>query len=233
MKFKHLKRNGILFVLSNFITLGIVEAVVLYHVGQELNFMAAKHEDKKSMNFVACWLIGWITLGIVPIVWYCRAADKVNKYANEIEIDSPKVNFEIMFNWSIFGFLIIVGPFIAWSKFFRRLNALEARLNEEALKADVIEEPVAEAVPEVVEEVPVEEAAAEVPVEEAAAPEQEEEIRIICKEKEGNPGRKWRVRYASSEKAVVEFNSKEEAIEYARYLASKRSHKVVVINRKK
>lgn len=237
MKFKHLKRNGFLFVLLSLLTIGIYSCVVLYHVGKEVNFMEQKHEEKKSRNYVSMWLLGWITLGIVPLIWYCRVANKIDKYANEVEITKPRVDFEVMFNWTVYGLLIVIGPFIGWTKFFKRLNALEAKLNELALKADIIEEAPVEEAPEVAEPEQVAEIAAPVVVSEeveAEEPKEEKEVKVICKEfASSSSGNKWRVRYSNSPKAIVEFNNKEDAIEYAKYLASRRSHKVTVISKRK
>lgn len=232
MKFKHTKRNGVLFVFLSIITISIYSLVVLHHVRKEVASMAAEREgEKKPANYIVMWILGWITLGIVPLIWYCKVADRVAKYAKEAEIESPRVDFEVMFNWTVFGCLIIVGPFIAWTKFFKLLNALEDKLNETALKEEVVEEAPAEELPAAIEEEAFPVAITEEV--EGEANEEEKEVKVICKESASNGNSKWRVRYSNSPKAIVEFNNKEDAIEYAKYLASRRSHKVTVITRRK
>lgn len=248
-RFKHTRRSGFAFVLFGPFTLFIMPWVVLAHARSEINSM---HEGrpgyKKSMPCICAFLLGLFTLFIVPLVWTARLANKIKRLSEEVGVEKKPVSGGFMVGWLLFGSLILIGPFVAWMKFFRSLNRLEDKLNEQqaaaAESATVVEENVKEE--ENVEEQPAEEQPAEQPVEEQPVqeeqpaeeqpaekpveeqPVQEEEhepevIQILPPEK-----RKYRVRMANNKKVIRYFETKEDAIAYAKGVAKSRKVNVIV-----
>ena len=244
-KFKHTRRSGFAFVLFSPVTLFIVTWVMMAHVRKEVNSMhQGRPEYKKSMPFIVAGLLGLITLFIVPIVWTARLADKIRRLSAEHQVEGKCVSAAWMVNWNIFGSLILVGPWVAFIRFFRSLNRLEKKLNEE-MDMPVLEnkEEKAEEVAEPVEEKPVEEKPVEEkPAEEKPAEENQpveekpvEEEPVEGEDKEPEvidvlppEKRKYRVRMAGNKKVIRYFETKEEAIAYAKGVAKARHVNVIV-----
>ena len=130
MKYRHCKRSGVGFLLLGIITLEIYPIVVLSHVRKEVNELNANNGVKKQMPFLLAYLLGFITCGIVPLVWCTRMAGKIQIAALERGITSPRLTKAFFACWIIFGSYIIVGPFIAYHRFFKVLNRVEAYENE-------------------------------------------------------------------------------------------------------
>ncbi len=264
-KFRHTRRSVILFYLLGVLTLFIYDIVLLTHVGKDVNRInEGKEGYKKSMNFVAVFFLGLITLGIVPIVWMCRVANRIGYAAVEHKVIRPSVRGASFFFLNFFFCWTIVCPLIAMTKFLHTLNKTEQAINAEidlasqqAAEATLLPEGevVAEEVPEakvaaipeeaVVEEAPAEETPAEEPKEEEQPPfehvtelppeeiakdDPRSEIASVYHVAGREEIRKWRVRIPGSETAVKVFDTREEALAYAKGLAA-RKHATVRIKR--
>lgn len=129
MKFAHTRRGVVPFFLLGLVTLTIYDAVVLNQIGQEINEIRGD-EDRKSMPFWLAWLLGWITLGLVPLFWACRVAQKIEDEEAAIGIDRPRTSFRSLFCWNLFGIFVLVGPWIGWHRFLTALNQVEIAINE-------------------------------------------------------------------------------------------------------
>lgn len=244
-KFKHVRRSGVLFIILTPLTLLIYPWVVLAHVRKEVNSMTeGRPEFKKSIPCFWAFFLGLFTLFIVPLVWLARLAKKIRRLSEEHEVSKPYVSPAWMVCWLIFGSLILIGPFLAYCRFFRNLNRLEKKLNEEAdapQEEPSLEEPADEPIEggadefgaggEPAPEQPGEEPAP-VPELEGGAPEEEpapelphepEVYETLPPEK-----RKYRVRMEKGKKVYRYFETKEEAIAYAKGLARSRGVNVVV-----
>lgn len=132
MKYRHCKRSGVGFLFLGLITLEIYPIVVLSHVRKEVNELNANNGVKKQMPFILAYLLGLITCGIVPLVWCTRMAGKIEIAALERKITAPRLTKAFFACWIIFGSYIIVGPFIAFHRFFKVLNLVESYENEKA-----------------------------------------------------------------------------------------------------
>lgn len=128
MKYPHTRRGVVSFFLLGIITLGIYDLIVLSQVQKEINEIYGE-EDKKSSPFWISWAFGWITLGIVPLIWTCKVAEKVHVLQDAMTLPKPKTSFASLFNWTIFGAFILVGPWIGWHNFLISLNKIEEALN--------------------------------------------------------------------------------------------------------
>ena len=273
-KYRHTRRSAILFLILTPLTILIYPIVVLCHVGKEVNRIYEGQEGyKKSMHFFGAFLLGFITLGIVPIVWLCRVAGKIGRAAKANGIVRPSVSGPAMFFLTIFFGALVVTLIIGWCKFFHTLNALERKLNadmaakaaeeaqediiapeadetasepftiaeaapEEAVVSVAAPEaepetvPEAEAEPEAIPEPEPEEPKEEEPapfdyVTETPAPEPKPEERrsdvaAIYHVAGRNETRKWRVRVADENQPVKLFDSQEEALAYAKGLATRK-----------
>ena len=82
MKYPKTKRNGVLFVFLNIITLSIFSLFVLGKVRKEVNSFA----KGKLAPYWAMWLLGFITLGLAPLIWCACLARRVNDKAEELGV---------------------------------------------------------------------------------------------------------------------------------------------------
>lgn len=246
-KFRHTRRSVFLFLLLTPLTLLIYPIVVMTHIGKDVNRMnEGKEGYKKSMNYVGVFFLGLITFGIVPLVWTCRVSRKIGEKGAELGIAKPHTSaisyFMLCF---LFSFLIITF-IIGLCKLFHTCNAVERKLNEQMdakalaeAEADILpsNEAPAEEVPALEqpkEEPKPEEKPAEEPKAEEPKPEAKEEPKPEAKE-EPAPApaakpRRWQVRVPNSDEPIRVFDTKEEAVAYAKGLAMRKHASVRVKN---
>lgn len=127
MEYKNTKRSGVLFILLNIITLTVFSWFSIPRIRKEINSFV--DEDHRSGFYFPKWVLGILTIGVAPIAYEAAMARKVDAKARELGLASS-VSFASFFNLCFFGALFIVGPWIAWSKFFRTLNRVETKLND-------------------------------------------------------------------------------------------------------
>ncbi len=65
---------------------------------------------------------------IYTLVWMARISEELKDKAIELGIPGPYTSFKHMFNWNVFG-LLLMGPAIATYRFFDTLNKVETELN--------------------------------------------------------------------------------------------------------
>ena len=75
------------------------------------------------------FIFSWLTLGIVPLVWYHRISARIGRELARrgIQYDFGASDFWL---WHVLGSLIIVGPFIYIHKFMHSMNLLNADYNQ-------------------------------------------------------------------------------------------------------
>lgn len=233
MTYKHTHRSGVAFVFFGIITLGIYPAVVLSSVREEVSSLLDGKGVGKQMPFVWAYLLGFVTLGLAPLIWVCRMANKIEMAALEKKITSPRLSGAFML-WSYFGIVILIGPFLAYHRFFVLLNAVEDCANEE--ECDRQAHQISPAKQDMLAEV---KRASEgnFPEPELSTPEMvqspypnlseknfeksetENERSWNSAPKSGVKGRKWQVR---SNGQIKLFDSKEEALDFAKSLLAER-----------
>lgn len=233
MKYKRVKRSGILFIFLSIITLRIYPLFYLHFVGKDVNTFA----KKRLMPYWIVWILDWIFLCLPTLIYMATLSRRVEEKAAELSVYDHRTGFGKFFNWCLFGSLIIVGPFIAYCSTFRTLNSVLAKLN--AMASEPKEEKAAQ--PEPAKEEPVKEAPkpqqpaglvvsiAPTPSQEvllletAAAEKRAPQEAVVLFEGKPAPSntKKWRVRYANKADAVMTFSTQEEAIAYAKSLAAK------------
>lgn len=126
-----LKTNrGLLkFILLSMITFGIYGIVVLSCVSTDINIIAGRYDGRKTMHY--CWvhfLFSWLTLGIVPLVWYHRISARIGAELRRRGI-SCRFGAGSYWGWNILGSLILVGPFIYIHKLLKAMNLLAEHYN--------------------------------------------------------------------------------------------------------
>ena len=126
-----LKTNrGLLkFILLSLITFGIYGIVVMSNVSSDINTIASRYDGKKTMHYcLVLFIFSWLTLGIVPLVWGHRLANRIGA-----ELRRRGINYQFgagtFWGWGILGTLIIVGPFIYSHKLLKSMNLLSADYN--------------------------------------------------------------------------------------------------------
>ena len=126
-----LKTNrGLLkYILLGIITFGIYPLVVLSAVSTDINIIAGRYDGRKTMHFcLVAFIFSWLTLGIVPIVWYHKIS---NRIGNELRRRCLPYSFGAgsYWGWNVLGSLILVGPFIYVHKLLKAMNYLAADYN--------------------------------------------------------------------------------------------------------
>ncbi len=116
------------YIIFGFLTFGIYELVVDCHMVRDLNTLASGHDGKRTMHPLLVILLGMVTLGIYPIVWNHR-------YANRISAELQRRGIPYSFSakhfwlWNVLGSLIVVGPYIFKHKQMFATNKLCADYN--------------------------------------------------------------------------------------------------------
>jgi len=114
-------------IFIGIITLGIYDIVVYTKIANELNLLA--RDGKHTMHFcLIAFIFSWLTLGIVPLVWWSRICNRMGA-----ELRRRGIPYEIsagtFWGWNILGYFIIVGPFIFIHKFCQASNMLNIDFN--------------------------------------------------------------------------------------------------------
>lgn len=117
------------YILLSIITLGIYGLVVMSAVSSDINVIAGRYDGKKTMHYcLVLFIFSWLTLGIVPLVWYHRISKRIGKELNRRGIG---YNFGAgtYWGWGILGSFIVVGPFIYIHKLLKSMNLLAGHYN--------------------------------------------------------------------------------------------------------
>ena len=230
MKYRHCRRSGVGFIFLGIITLEIYPIVVLSHVRKEVNELNENNGVKKQMPFILAYLLGFITCGIVPLVWATRMAGKIEIAALERKITSPSISKAFFACWIIFGSYIVVGPFIAFHRFFKVLNAVESYENQRIaldektveIKDEMKSEIDANAMNEAPQPEALEEKKAETPypgLPAASSPEKAAAKPQKSATSPSSPKQPWRVKVNGVTRV---FSSREEAVAYAQRVSAER-----------
>ena len=122
-------RGLVKFILLSLITFGIYGLVVMSAVSSDINIIAGRYDGKKTMHFcLVTFIFSWLTLGIVPLVWYHRICKRIGA-----ELTRRGVNYSFgagtFWGWGILGSFIFVGPYIFYHKLLKSMNLLAGHYN--------------------------------------------------------------------------------------------------------
>lgn len=128
MRFRHTNRPGFLLGLIDFFTAGLFFLVYM-HCGlqDELDIILGRRTQK----YYIAYLLGIPTLFIYTLVWMAKIAEELRAKAIELGIEGKLTSFRHMFDWNVFG-LLLMGPAVATERFFDTLNKVETELNRQS-----------------------------------------------------------------------------------------------------
>ena len=127
MKYKHTNRPGFLLGFIDFFTAGLF---FLFYMPHGLQDELQEILGHRVMPYWKAYLFGIPTLFIYPLIWMGRIADELKTIAMDMGIPGPHTSFRHMFDWNVFG-LILMGPAVATKRFFRTLNQIEKKVNQQ------------------------------------------------------------------------------------------------------
>ena len=125
MEFKHTKRPGFLLGILDFFTAGLFFLVYMQlGLQDELDQILGR----RTQRYWVAYLLGIPTLFLYTLVWMGRIAEELKGKALELGIEGKLTSFRPMFDWNVFG-LLLMGPAVATERFFDTLNKVERELN--------------------------------------------------------------------------------------------------------
>lgn len=117
------KRSIALFIILNTLTLGIYGIVIFSMMSDEIEQICAG-DGKKQMHYIFAWLLGLVTLGIVPLIWFHTAMNRLQDNAYRYgDLVRPQYSGNSYLLWMLLGMFIVVGPIVAVCQFISDVNA--------------------------------------------------------------------------------------------------------------
>lgn len=116
-------RNIGTFILLNIVTCGIYSIITFCAMGEEIE-RVCYGDGKKQPQYIIAWLLGMVTLGIYPVVWFYTAMNRLQDNAYRYgESVRPQYSGSSFLLWWFLGAFIGIGPIIAMCNFISDLNA--------------------------------------------------------------------------------------------------------------
>ncbi|MBQ3063800.1 MAG: AI-2E family transporter [Clostridia bacterium] len=115
-------------VFLSIITLGIYNIYLIELIAETTNLSCAR-DGRRTWGFFPYLLFSILTLGIFPLIWHCTLIKRFCTLA-EANGEKPQTTVKHYLCWTLPGALTIVGPFIAWARFFRAYNQCCRIFNE-------------------------------------------------------------------------------------------------------
>ncbi len=112
------------YVLLSLVTFGIYGIVIMTSVADDINIIASKYDNKKTMHYcLLFFLVSPLTLGIGSFVWNHRLANRMGNELRRRGIDYS-ISASDFWLWNVLGSLILVGPFVYIHKLLTATNKL-------------------------------------------------------------------------------------------------------------
>ena len=128
MKQLRTNRGLVKWIILSILTLGIYDLVMMYHISDEINYVAQK-DGKKTMNYLLLFfIIAPITFGLGYLIWWHRICSRMGSELERRGIDY-KFGAGTFWGWGILGAVILIGPLVLRYKFFKAMNLLNAAYN--------------------------------------------------------------------------------------------------------
>ncbi len=123
-------RSLLKLILLSIITFGIYGIVVMSAVSTDINTIASRYDGKKTMHYcLVAFVFSWLTIGIVPLVWFHKISARIGA-----ELNRRGINYSFgagtFWGWGILGTIILVGPFIYYHKLLKSMNLLADDYNQ-------------------------------------------------------------------------------------------------------
>lgn len=122
-------RSLVKYILLSLITFGIYGLVVMSSISSDINYIASRYDNKKTMHFcLLAFIVGPLTFEIGTLVWYHKISERIGNELRRRNIDF-KFDASTFWLWNVLGAIIIVGPFIYFHRLFKAMNLLAADYN--------------------------------------------------------------------------------------------------------
>ena len=121
-------RGLIKFILLSCVTFSIYALYVYTKIGNEVNTVCSKHDNKSTMNFIVAWLLSFVTCGIVPLVWYHNLCNRIGTELMRRQLPCS-FSANTFWGWCVLGSLIVIGPLVFLHKLLSAMNTLNADYN--------------------------------------------------------------------------------------------------------
>ena len=102
------------------ITLGIYNLYLIELIAETSNLSCAR-DGKRTWGAFPYIIFSILTLGIFPLIWHCTLIQRFNALAERTG-EQPATSIKHYLLFTTVGFPTLVGPFIAWARFFRAYN---------------------------------------------------------------------------------------------------------------
>lgn len=112
------------FFWLSLITFGIYGIVIMSGISTDINIVAGRYDGKKTMHYcLVYFLFSWLTLGILPLIWYTKLS---NRMGAELRRRGIAYSFSAkhFWLWNVLGACIVCGPFIYTHKLLTAMNLL-------------------------------------------------------------------------------------------------------------
>lgn len=122
-------RSLLKMVLLSLVTLGIYGIVVMSSVSNDINTIASRYDNKRTMHYcLLSFVVMPLTLGIGGWVWYHKISARIGTELQRRGIDF-KFGASTFWLWGVLGSFIIVGPFMYSYKLLTAMNLLSEDYN--------------------------------------------------------------------------------------------------------
>lgn len=123
-------RGLLKFILLSMVTCGIYGIVVMSGVSTDINTIAGRYDGKKTMHYcLVMFVFSWLTLGIVPLVWFHRISGRIGDELRRRHI-GYSFGAGTFWGWGILGSLLFgIGAFVYYHKLFKAMNLLSEDYN--------------------------------------------------------------------------------------------------------
>ena len=125
-RFEHTDRKGFLLGTIDFCTAGLF---FLHYMEHGLQDEIDEVLGRKTQRYWKAYLLGIPDLFLYTLVWMAKIAEELKEKAIALGIEGPYTSYRHMFDWNVFGILVLVGPAVATERFFDTLNRVEIELN--------------------------------------------------------------------------------------------------------
>lgn len=125
-------RSLVLFILLNGVTFGIFAIFFWQGLNNDLNKVQRKY-NKKQMPYICAWLLGFVTFGIIPLIWFIKLTMRLYE---QTDLDKIRKHGSLEMNF-IFKYLLfftIVCPFIALYWDIKNSNEICQNYNRQFFK---------------------------------------------------------------------------------------------------
>lgn len=121
-------RGLLKFILLAPLTLGIYPLIVLCGISGDLNTIAKPTDGKDTMNWIIAQLLGCVTFGILPLIWWHTTCERIGTQLNKRGIGysfgaGSFWIFDVLLAWTV------ICPLIFMHKFFKSMNLISESYN--------------------------------------------------------------------------------------------------------